>query len=52
MGAPGSRHVAIIGAGIIGVISAIEARRDGNRVTIIEPDTPGGPQAASYGNAG
>ena len=52
MGAPSSRHVAIIGAGIIGVISAIEARRDGNRVTIIEPETPGGQQAASYGNAG
>jgi D-amino-acid dehydrogenase len=46
------RHVAIIGAGAIGVISAIEALRDGHRVTIIEPATPGGEQAASYGNAG
>jgi D-amino-acid dehydrogenase len=52
MGAPSSRHVAIIGAGIIGVISAIEALRDGKRVTIVEPETPGGQQAASYGNAG
>jgi D-amino-acid dehydrogenase len=46
------RHVAIIGAGAVGVISAIEALRDGHRVTIIEPVTPGGTQAASYGNAG
>ncbi|MBN8944914.1 MAG: FAD-dependent oxidoreductase [Rhizobiales bacterium] len=46
------RHVAIIGAGAIGVISAIEALRDGHRVTIIEPATPGDVQAASYGNAG
>jgi D-amino-acid dehydrogenase len=46
------RHVAVIGAGIIGVVSAIEALRDGNRVTLIEPGTPGGQQAASYGNAG
>lgn len=46
------RHVAIVGAGAVGVISAIEALRDGHRVTIIEPGTPGGVQAASYGNAG
>jgi D-amino-acid dehydrogenase len=46
------RHVAIIGAGAIGVVSAIELLRDGHRVTIIEPAAPGGEQAASYGNAG
>ena len=46
------RHVAVIGAGAIGVVSAIELLRDGHRVTIIEPATPGGEQAASYGNAG
>lgn len=46
------RHVAIIGAGAVGVISAIEALRDGHRVTLIDPGTPGGEQAASYGNAG
>ena len=50
---PGTgRHVAIIGAGAIGVISAIEAVRDGHRVTLIESAEPGGTQAASYGNAG
>jgi D-amino-acid dehydrogenase len=46
------RHVAIIGAGAVGVISAIEALRDGYQVTLIDPGTPGGTQAASYGNAG
>lgn len=47
-----SRHVAIIGAGAVGVISAIEALREGHRVTLIDPGEPGGEQAASYGNAG
>ncbi|VIO72125.1 NAD(P)/FAD-dependent oxidoreductase [Bradyrhizobium ivorense] len=46
------RHVAIIGAGAVGVISAIEALRAGHRVTLIDPGEPGGEQAASYGNAG
>jgi D-amino-acid dehydrogenase len=46
------RHVAIIGAGAVGVISAIEALRDGHRVTVIDPGELGGAQAASYGNAG
>ena len=47
-----SRHVVIIGAGVIGAMSAIHALRDGHRVTILEPETPGGEQASSYGNAG
>lgn len=46
------RHVAIIGAGAVGVISAIEALREGYRVTLIDAGEPGGEQAASYGNAG
>jgi len=45
-----SRHVAVIGAGIVGAACALELLRDGNRVTIIEPGEPGGEQAASYGN--
>ncbi|MBR0751671.1 FAD-binding oxidoreductase [Bradyrhizobium jicamae] len=45
-------HVAIIGAGAVGVISAIEALREGHRVTLIDPGPSGGEQAASYGNAG
>lgn len=52
MSQPSGRHVAVIGAGAIGTVSAIELLRDGHRVTIIEPATPGGEQAASYGNAG
>ena len=49
---PSGRHVVVIGAGAIGVISAIELLRDGHRVTVVEPAAPGGEQAASYGNAG
>jgi len=47
-----SRDVVIIGAGLIGAISAVNALRDGHRVTLLEPETPGGEQASSYGNAG
>ncbi|HZB91249.1 MAG TPA: FAD-dependent oxidoreductase [Stellaceae bacterium] len=46
------QHVAIIGAGAVGVISALEVLRTGHRVTVIDPGPPGGEQAASYGNAG
>src|SRR5947209_2222403 len=44
--------VTIIGAGIVGVASALELLRDGHQVTLLEPGQPGGEQAASYGNAG
>jgi D-amino-acid dehydrogenase len=43
-------HVAIIGAGIVGAATALEALSAGFRVTLIEPGDPGGEQAASYGN--
>ena len=45
-----TQHVVVIGAGIIGAASAAELLRDGHRVTILEPGSPGGEQAASYGN--
>jgi len=45
-----SRHIVVIGAGIVGACCALELLRDGNRVTIIEPGAPGGDQAASFGN--
>lgn len=45
-----TRQVAIIGAGIVGACSAVEALRRGFHVTIIDPADPGGEQAASYGN--
>ena len=47
-----SRDVVVIGAGVIGAMSAIHALRAGHRVTIVEPQEPGGEHAASYGNAG
>ncbi|RVT97515.1 FAD-binding oxidoreductase [Rhodovarius crocodyli] len=43
-------HVVIIGAGIVGAATAIEALKRGFQVTILDPGTPGGEQAASYGN--
>ena len=52
MAIQGGRHVVIIGAGAVGAVSALEALRDGHRVTMIEPATPGDVQASSYGNAG
>ena len=45
-------HVVVIGAGIVGAVSAVELLRDGHQVTILEPGEPGGEQAASYGNGG
>jgi len=47
-----TRHVVVIGAGAVGVMCAVQALRGGHRVTIVEPDAPGGEQAASYGNSG
>jgi len=43
-------QVAIIGGGIVGACAALAAQRAGFTVTLIEPETPGGEQAASYGN--
>jgi D-amino-acid dehydrogenase len=45
-----SKHVVVIGCGIIGACSAIALLNEGLRVTIIEPGEPGADQAASYGN--
>jgi D-amino-acid dehydrogenase len=44
------RHVAVIGAGIVGATLALALLARGCRVTLIEPEEPGGPQAASHGN--
>ncbi|BAI74494.1 D-amino-acid dehydrogenase (plasmid) [Azospirillum sp. B510] len=43
-------HVVVSGAGIVGASCALELVRDGHRVTILEPATPGGRQSASYGH--
>ena len=50
MTAPAPRHVAIIGAGIVGVATALSLQRDGIAVTLIDRDGPG--EGASFGNAG
>ena len=47
---PGGQDITIIGAGIIGLCSAIELLQKGFQVTIVDKAEPG--QGASYGNAG
>lgn len=47
-----SRHVVVIGAGVMGAVSAVEALADGHRVTLVDPSEAGSQDAASYGNAG
>ena len=42
-----SQHLVIIGAGIVGAATALEALSAGFRVTILDPGPPGGEQAAS-----
>jgi D-amino-acid dehydrogenase len=44
--------VAIIGAGVVAVQSALQLVEKGLRVAVIDSAQPGGEQAASYGNAG
>lgn len=45
-----SKPICVIGAGIVGVSTALWLQRQGERVILIDRDTPG--QAASFGNAG
>ena len=37
----GPRHIAVIGAGIVGVCTALYLQRDGHRVTLIDRLGPG-----------
>ncbi len=49
-GAAEKRNVAIVGAGIVGVSTAIHCLRDGHHVTLIDKSGPG--EGASHGNGG
>lgn len=42
--------VSVVGAGIIGVLSALKLQREGHQVTLIDQDAPG--SGCSFGNAG
>jgi len=45
-----SRHVTVVGAGIVGVSCALYLQRDGHAVTVLDPAGPG--EGASKSNAG
>lgn len=46
------RDVVIIGAGAVGVCTALALVAQGRRVAVVEPLAPGGGHAASHGNGG
>jgi D-amino-acid dehydrogenase len=46
----GDKSVLVIGAGIVGMVSACFLQREGYDVAVIDPDPPG--EGASFGNAG
>src|SRR5437763_8743328 len=50
MAAESGRRVGVIGAGIVGLCTALWLQRDRHRVFLVEPGTPG--EGASFGNAG
>ena len=45
-----SGRIAVLGAGIVGLCTALYLRRDGHDVVVIDRDAPG--RGASFGNAG
>lgn len=46
-----AERVVVIGAGAVGAAIAVETAKRGFAVTLVEPEAPGGEQAASFGNA-
>ncbi len=50
MNAPGERHATVIGAGVVGMSTALYLQREGFRVTVIDRGPPG--EGCSLGNAG
>lgn len=49
---PARHDVLVLGAGIIGVSTALHLQQRGLRVCLVDRQPPGSPAAASYGNAG
>ncbi len=49
-GATTFETIAVVGAGVVGLCTALQAQRKGYRVTLIDRDAPG--KGASFGNAG
>ena len=47
-----SENIAVVGAGIVGVSTALHLQRLGASVTIVDRNEPGDDSAASYGNGG
>jgi len=47
-----SKHVLIIGAGVVGAATAHHCLQAGLKVTLLDPGEPGQSHAASFGNAG
>ncbi len=45
-----TRKITIIGAGVVGMATAVHLLRDGHEVTVVDRDDPG--QGCSFGNAG
>lgn len=45
-------HVAVIGAGVVGVMAAYSLFQSGCHVTLIDPAEPGSTRASSFGNGG
>ncbi len=43
-------HIVVVGAGIIGVLSALQLQREGHQVTLVDREAPG--NGCSFGNAG
>ncbi|RUV30703.1 FAD-dependent oxidoreductase, partial [Mesorhizobium sp. M5C.F.Ca.IN.020.32.2.1] len=50
MAAPETVEVAIVGAGIVGLATALRLAAEGREVLLIDPNEPG--SGASFGNAG
>ena len=45
-----TRHITVIGAGIVGMACASYLQRDGHKITVVDSRAPG--EGCSYGNAG